>query len=196
MIEQNLPEAIELEDINKYKVRGKPETIKRIYKLFNRIGKDLGFTLSDITVTLGISNPPDFPIEKIKAINVFLAMPESPEKDKFRQENKIDNDLIQAYQEDIKNRDERFKRIPAKLTDYLLSAETDDDINEIRDIIQISTGIKPEVIKETDAYVLVELLLRVFLKAEDAVQRAFFLKIVLNLFKKFMDLLNITRIEK
>lgn len=193
---QDLPEAIEFENLNKIKVRGTPETMKRVYKLFNKIGKDVGFQFTDITVSLGVSNPPDFPLDKVKVINLFLQMPDGEEKTKFKTDNKLDDELINAYLEDLKKRDKKLKTLPVKLGDYLLSSETDDDINEIRDIIKVATGYSPEIIKETDSYVLAEILLRVFLKPEDSVKMAFFLNLVLSLLNKFMALLNITKIEK
>lgn len=192
MIEQKLPEAIEFENLKNLKVRGKPDTIIRLYKFFNRIGSKVGFTYSDLTVSLGISNPSDFPIERVKAYHVFMTMPDGIEKDKFKAENKINDEFIKAYQEDKKARDERLKDLPVKISEYLLNEGTEEDLTEVYEIVQKATGYDLKVVKETDYFILSEILIRIVIKPDSAVQQAFFLNLCLSLLRKFMALLNIT----
>jgi len=195
MIEQNLKPGIEIENLNKYKIKGTPEVIKRLFKYFNRIGKEIGFEFSDLTVSLGVSNPPDFPLEKVKALSVYLSMPEGSEKEKYKSDNKLSDDFINSYQNDLKKRDEKIKLLPEKLLTFWLENESE-DMNEIFEIISLAIGIDIEVIKETDYLVLTEIVLRIIFRPENAVQQAFFLNLVVNLFKKFMALFNIISTER
>lgn len=196
MIEQKLKPRIKHEWLNKLEIVGSPEVIEALNFYFNRVGRDLGFNIFDITVTLGISEPNELPMEKIKNIKIYMNMPESPEKDKFKNDNKIDEEFISDYKNLLEEKQKKFKEIPQKLINYWLNTETNQGLEELYKIISLAVGYDIEIIKATDYTILAEILIRIFLKPESSIDQAFFLRLALNLWKTFMDSLNITLIEK
>lgn len=195
MIEQNLKPRIKHEWLQNLEIVGSPEVIEALNFYFNRVGSSLGFNIFDITVSLGITEPNDFPMEKIKNIKTYMSMPDGEEKNKFKNEKKIDDEFISAYQKDIEACKERFKEIPKKLINYWLNSETKEGLEELYKIISLAVGYDVEIIKATDYTILAEILIRIFLKPESSIDQAFFLRLALSLLNIYMDSSNTISIE-
>lgn len=195
MIEQKLKPRIKHEWLQNLEIVGSPEVIEALSFYFNRVGSHLGFTIFDITVSLGITEPNDFPLEKVKNIKDYMSMPEGEAKTKFKQDKKIDDEFINTYQKNIEECKERFKDIPKKLVHHWLNSETKEGLEELYKIISLAVGYDIEIIRATDYTILVEILIRVFLKPESSIDQAFFLNLCRNLWSIFTDSSHITTIE-
>lgn len=185
---------IKMSDLKNIDVVGSPKTLRSIYQYFMSISKRLGFEFSDLTIFFEVDQP-DFPTDLLEMLSEYKRLESEEAKEEFRQKEIVNRNIFEDFLNDYekleKERKKRLKNLPAKLVKFWL--ENEDELNKVIVIIQKAVyyqdeNIDIEVIEETDHKVLAEIIIRLFLDPDSAIDHAFFFTIIQKAFREFIGI--------